>query len=241
MSLARSLPGPDSPPPAAKNAPAVAAVAAPPPAITPQSPERFINRELSWLDFNTRVLEEAANPQPPAAGAAALRRHLRRQPGRVLLRARGRPDRPGPRRHHHPLARRPHPGAAARRHPRARAQPLLDGAAARSGSELRGLLRGGRASRSATRRTSPTPTAPGWRTWFMERVFPVLTPLAVDPAHPFPFIANLALCMVLQAGARGGWRHHARAAAAAAAGGALHPPAARASGRRRSASCCWRT
>jgi polyphosphate kinase len=62
--------------------------------------------------------------------------------------------------------------------------------------ELRDLMR--RAGMEVCEPDALTPEDLIWLdTWFMDRVFPVLTPLAIDPAHPFPFIPNMGLVMAL--------------------------------------------
>ncbi|MFB9970462.1 RNA degradosome polyphosphate kinase [Pseudoroseomonas cervicalis] len=164
-------------------------------AIGPDSPERFINRELSWLDFNARVLEEAANPNHPllerlrfvAISASNLDEFYSvRVAGLVGQERAGiapsSPDGLTPGQQLSAI--------------HARAAALIE-EQQDAWRRLRRLLAEGGISVCAVEALSEADRA--WlETYFLERVFPVLTPLAVDPAHPFPFISNLALCMVLK-------------------------------------------
>ncbi|MGX9963691.1 RNA degradosome polyphosphate kinase [Roseomonas sp. F4] len=166
-----------------------------PPAIAADSPARFINRELSWLAFNTRVLEEAANPRHPllerlrfvAISASNLDEFYSVRVAGLIGQDRAGISTPSP------DGLTPAQQLAA---VNAAAQALIEGQQS-AWHELRGLL--AEAGVSVCKPGELSDADRSWlEGWFMDRVFAVLTPLAVDPAHPFPFIANLALCMVLK-------------------------------------------
>ena len=159
------------------------------------SPARFANRELSWLAFNQRVLEEAANPRHPllerlrfvAISASNLDEFYS-----VRVAGLSGQERAG-------IAKVSPDGKTPAQQLAAihdRAQMLIAGQQ-EAWRELRGLLRA--AGLAVVEQTELDGCDREWlEAWFMERVFPILTPLAVDPAHPFPFISNLSLCMVLK-------------------------------------------
>ena len=162
--------------------------------IRPDSSDRFINRELSWLDFNHRVVEEAENPRHPllervrfvSISASNLDEFYSVRVAGLIGQAKAgvtaiSPD-----------GRTPAQQLA---EIKIRAESLL-AEQQRVWRELRGLLRD--AGMEVCEPENLSADDVKWLdAWFMERVFPVLTPLAIDPAHPFPFIPNMGLVIAL--------------------------------------------
>lgn len=155
--------------------------------------ELFFNRELSWLDFNARVLEEALNPRHPLLERLKFLAIFSNNLDEFFMihvsGMRERPDEETGR----PLTER-----AITQKLRAiqnKLQPLLESqyrclqhllpALARHGIRL---LSYGELSYEEQERL---------RGYFENEVFPVLTPLAVDPGHPFPYISNLSLSLAV--------------------------------------------
>lgn len=184
----------------------------PPRAVAPQPvpdgadldhPALYFNRELSWLDFNWRVLAQARDPRTPllervrfvAITCSNLDEFFqkrvgglkRQQEAGVLT-----------------LSRDGRAPAEQLQLIRAAALPMHQTLGETWERELRPLLR-----RDAGVVVSdwgelrPEQQAALGR-HFREQIYPVLTPLAVDPGHPFPFISNLSLSLAVQ------MRHTAR-------------------------------
>jgi polyphosphate kinase len=164
------------------------------PAARSGSPDRFINRELSWLDFNHRVLEEAENIRHPllerlrflSISASNLDEFYSVRVAALIGQVK---------------AGTTHISADGRTAVRqladikVRAESLLADQQ-RILRELLSLLRA--AGLELCSRENLSEADETWlEAWFMERVFPVVTPLAIDPAHPFPFIPNMGLVLAL--------------------------------------------
>ncbi len=151
----------------------------------------FLNRELSWLDFNERVLALAEDTRLPLlervkfvaifasnldefyqVRVATLRRQQLAAPGLIS------PDGLDAAKQLELIAVRA--ADLAMRHAKVFTRDLKP-RLARAGIQV---LRWRQVPDDARRALTAT---------FVERVFPVLTPLAVDPGHPFPYISNLSL------------------------------------------------
>jgi polyphosphate kinase len=155
----------------------------------------YLNRELSWLSFNARVLQQALDPRVPLlerikflsifsanldefymVRVAGLRRQV--AAGVVLAPADGLTPQ--------------------------ETLDAIDAEVARLSAMQRGCLTTllDEAARNDIRLLGVRDlTAAEWGEideYFESQIFPVLTPLAVDPGHPFPYISNLSLSLAVE-------------------------------------------
>ncbi len=166
------------------------------PAVDLRDPSLYVNRELSWLEFNRRVLHEAADPRTPllervkffsifssnldeffqvrVAGlkqqvaAGIVERTADGMTPEAQLRSIAAVVRQLLEEHNHCLM--------------GEVLPALAEQGVRLEQDLSQLSQADREHLES---------------YFQSNVFPVLTPLAVDPGHPFPYISNLSLSIAV--------------------------------------------
>jgi polyphosphate kinase len=166
------------------------------PAVSLENPSLYISRELSWLEFNDRVLEEALDNNNPLferlkfvaiygtnldeffmIRVAAIKQQIEAQ---VVRRS---DDGRTPAEHLAVISERLRTSLLTQM--RLLNDELLP-ALEKEGIRIRRLTELDDETQAALERT------------FDDTVFPVLTPLAVDSGHPFPYISNLSLSLAVE-------------------------------------------
>ncbi len=170
------------------------------PALTPvlplDDPSLYINRETSWLEFNDRVLEEALDDRNPLLERLKfIAIYGTNLDEFFMIRIAGLMQQ---------LAAEVHKRSDDGRTP----EEQLDLVSARLRTSLArmtdclenelfpALQRHG--IRILAYDQLDVDTMRAMRRYFEERVFPVLTPLAIDKGHPFPYISNLSISLVVE-------------------------------------------